>query len=222
MDKRTKVRNIIIITALTVALLAFFSYAFSDDWISVGIFTACIVFPVLILLDGSLTKVERSRIFVIYIVAFFVIFSSGQLTSRQEASLTLFASEQTDRSIFGWEMPASWFQSFNPLFVVILAYIMPGIWGFLNKRNMEPASPTKQAIGLLLLSLGYLFICFGVKDAIPGVKVSMIWLTGLYFIHTMGEIALSPIGLSMVNKLSPLRFASLMMGIWYLSTATPK
>ncbi len=67
---------------------------------------------------------------------------------------------------------------------------------------------------------GYLFICFGVKDAIPGVKVSMIWLTGLYFIHTMGEIALSPIGLSMVNKLSPLRFASLMMGIWYLSTAT--
>ena len=120
----------------------------------------------------------------------------------------------------GWEMPASWFQSFNPLFVVVLAYIMPGVWGFLNKRKMEPASPTKQAIGLLLLSLGYLFICFGVKDAVPGVKVSMIWLTGLYFIHTMGEIALSPIGLSMVNKLSPLRFASLMMGIWYLSTAT--
>ena len=75
-------------------------------------------------------------------------------------------------------------------------------------------------LNLLLLSLGYLFICFGVKDAVPGVKVSMIWLTGLYFIHTMGEIALSPIGLSMVNKLSPLRFASLMMGIWYLSTAT--
>lgn len=150
MDKRTKVRNIIIITALTVALIAF-SYAFSDDWISVGIFTACIVFPVLILLDGSLTKVERSRIFVIYIVAFFVIFFWAAY-EQAGASLTLFASEQTDRSIFGWEMPASWFQSFNPLFVVILAYIMPGIWGFLNKRNMEPASPTKQAIGLLLLS----------------------------------------------------------------------
>ena len=62
--------------------------------------------------------------------------------------------------------------------------------------------------------------CFGVKDVQPGVKVSLIWLTGLYFIHTMGEIALSPIGLSMVNKLTPVRFASLMMGIWYLSTAT--
>ena len=85
---------------------------------------------------------------------------------------------------------------------------MPGVWGFLNKRGMEPASPTKQAVGLLLLSLGYLVICFGVKDAQPGVKVSLIWLTGLYFIHTM------------VNKLTPIRFASLMMGIWYLSTAT--
>lgn len=186
---------------------------------SIGIFTACIVFPVLILLDGSLTKIERSRIFVIYIVAFFVIFFWAAY-EQAGASLTLFASEQTNRDIFGWEMPASWFQSFNPLFVVVLAYIMPGVWGFLNKRKMEPASPTKQAIGLLLLSLGYLFICFGVKDAVPGVKVSIIWLTGLYFIHTMGEIALSPIGLSMVNKLSPLRFASLMMGIWYLSTAT--
>ena len=131
-----------------------------------------------------------------------------------------FASEQTDRVILGWEMPASWIQSFNPFFVVILAAIMPGVWGALGKRGMEPASPTKQAIGLLLLSLGYLVICFGVKDVQPGIKVSLIWLTGLYFIHTMGEICLSPIGLSMVNKLTPIRFASLMMGIWYLSTAT--
>jgi POT family proton-dependent oligopeptide transporter len=116
-------------------------------------------------------------------------------------------------------MPASWFQSFNPLFVVILAAFMPGVWRALDKRGLEPASPTKQAIGLLLLSLGYLFICFGVRDLQPGVKVSMLWLTGLYFIHTMGEICLSPIGLSMVNRLTPLRFASLMMGIWYMSNA---
>lgn len=109
---------------------------------SIGIFTACIVFPVLILLDGSLTKIERSRIFVIYIVAFFVIFFWAAY-EQAGASLTLFAAEQTDRTVFGWEMPASWFQSFNPLFVVVLAYIMPGIWSFLNKRKMEPASPTK-------------------------------------------------------------------------------
>jgi len=219
MTRQQKIRNLFVILGLSTVLATLFYCIFGDDWVSIGIFTACIVFPIVILLDGSLTKIERSRIFVIYIVAFFVIFFWAAY-EQAGASLTLFAAEQTDRTIFGWEMPASWFQSFNPFFVVILAYIMPGFWSFLNKRKMEPASPTKQAIGLLLLSLGYLFICFGVKDAVPGVKVSIIWLTGLYFIHTMGEIALSPIGLSMVNKLTPVRFASLMMGIWYLSTAT--
>lgn len=204
---------------LAIALAGFFYWCFGDDWISIGIFTACIVFPVSILLEGSLTKTERDRIFVIYIIAFFVIFFWAAY-EQAGASLTLFASEQTDRVILGWEMPASWIQSFNPFFVVILAAIMPGVWGALGKRGMEPASPTKQAIGLLLLSLGYLVICLGVKDVQPGIKVSLIWLTGLYFIHTMGEICLSPIGLSMVNKLTPIRFASLMMGIWYLSTAT--
>lgn len=217
--KNNTLFNYLLLGALTVALVSFFYWCFGNDWISIGIFTACIVFPVSILLEGSLTKIERSRIFVIYIIAFFVIFFWAAY-EQAGASLTLFASEQTDRMIFGWEMPASWIQSFNPLFVVLLAAIMPSVWGGLNKRGMEPASPTKQAIGLLLLSLGYLVICFGVKDALPGVKVSLIWLTGLYFIHTMGEIALSPIGLSMVNKLTPIRFASLMMGIWYLSTAT--
>ena len=214
-----KKRNYLLLGVLTIALAVFFYWCFGNDWISIGIFTACIVFPVSILLEGSLTKIERDRIFVIYIIAFFVIFFWAAY-EQAGASLTLFASEQTDRVIFGWEMPASWIQSFNPFFVVILAAIMPGVWGFLNKRGMEPASPTKQAIGLLLLSLGYLVICFAVKDVQPGVKVSLIWLTGLYFIHTMGEIALSPIGLSMVNKLTPIRFASLMMGIWHLSTAT--
>ena len=218
-DKSKKLRNYLLLGLLTVALATFFYWCFGDEWISIGIFTACIVFPVSILLEGSLTKIERDRIFVIYIIAFFVIFFWAAY-EQAGASLTLFASEQTDRVILGWEMPASWIQSFNPFFVVILAAIMPGVWGFLNRRGLEPASPTKQAIGLMLLSLGYLVICFGVKDVQPGVKVSLIWLTGLYFIHTMGEIVLSPIGLSMVNKLTPVRFASLMMGIWYLSTAT--
>lgn len=212
-------RNYFILGLLALALACFFYWCFGNDWISIGIFTACIVFPVSILIQGSLTKIERSRIFVIYIIAFFVIFFWAAY-EQAGASLTLFASEQTDRVILGWEMPASWIQSFNPLFVVILAAIMPGVWATLGNRGMEPASPTKQAIGLLLLSLGYLVICFGVKDVLPGVKVSLLWLTGLYFIHTLGEICLSPIGLSMVNKLTPIRFASLMMGIWYLSTAT--
>lgn len=201
-----------------ITLFSLFFFAFGADLVSCGIYSACIGIPTYILFDGSLTKIERSRITVIYIIAFFVIFFWSAY-EQAGASLTLFAAEQTDRTLFGWEMPASYFQAFNPLFVVVLAYIMPAIWSFLNKRKMEPASPTKQAIGLFLLSLGYLVIAFGVKDIQPGVKTSMMWLTGLYFIHTMGEMSLSPIGLSMVNKLTPARFASLMIGVWYLSMA---
>lgn len=219
LTRSQRIRRAIIISIMTVALIAFFSYCFGDDIISILIFTACIVFPAVILLDPTLTKIERERILVIYIIAFFVIFFWAAY-EQAGASLTLFASEQTDRYIFGWEMPASWIQSLSPLFVVIWAALIPGVWKYLNDRNMEPSSPTKQAIGLLLLSLGYLFLCFGVHHLVPGVKVGLIWLTGLYFLHTLGEIALSPIGLSMVNKLTPVRFTSLMMGIWYLSTAT--
>jgi len=100
-----------------------------------------------------------------------------------------------------------------------LAPLMAWIWTKLGDKKMEPASPYKQALGLFLLALGYLFIAFGVKDVDPNLKVSMMWLVGLYFIHTVGELALSPIGLSMVVKLSPVKFTSLLMGVWFLAMA---
>jgi POT family proton-dependent oligopeptide transporter len=136
------------------------------------------------------------------------------------ASLTYFAEEQTDRTLFGREVPASAFQSINAVAIVIFAPLFVWIWGFLGKRNMEPASPFKQALGLFLLAIGYLVIAFGVKGIDPSTKVNMGWLVGLYTIHTFGELCLSPIGLSMVNKLSPARLASLLMGVWFLSTAS--
>lgn len=115
------------------------------------------------------------------------------------------------------ELPASSFQSLNSVFVVSFAPIFAWIWIKLGKY--EPSAPTKMAIGLLLLSLGYLWIAFGVKNIAPGIKVSMIWLTGMYLLHTWGELCLSPIGLSLVNKLSPLKFSSLLMAVWFLANA---
>jgi POT family proton-dependent oligopeptide transporter len=114
-------------------------------------------------------------------------------------------------------VPASLFQSLNSIFVVTLAPIFAWLWLKLGRH--EPSSPTKMAIGLLLLCLGYLWIAFGVNSVQPGIKVSMIWLTGMYMMHTMGELCLSPIGLSLVNKLAPLKFASLLMAVWFLANA---
>ncbi len=188
------------------------------DWIGSAIYAIGIMMPLFIIADKSLTKVERLRILVIFIISFFVIFFWSAF-EQAGASLTFFADEQTNRNIFGWEMPASYFQSFNAIFVVTLAPLFALLWSLLGKRGVEPSSPVKQAIGLFLLSMGYLVIAFGVRGVDSHMKVSILWLTGLYFIHTMGELCLSPIGLSIVNKLAPARFASLLMAVWFLSNA---
>jgi POT family proton-dependent oligopeptide transporter len=216
----------VLVGMITLVVLRLYVFTTADEtmikmvnnYISAFIFAISLAIPLIIIFDPSLNKVEKQRIGVIYIVAFFVIFFWAAF-EQAGASLTFFAAEQTNRNILGFSMPASWFNSFNAVFIVILAPVISVLWTALSKRGLEPASPYKQAYGLFLLALGYVFIAFGVDGVEPGVKVSMIWLTGLYLIHTIGELFLSPIGLSMVNKLAPVRFASLLMGVWFLSTA---
>ena len=121
------------------------------------------------------------------------------------------------QSVTKEEIPASWFQSLNSAFVVLFAPFFAWLWLALGKK--EPSSPTKMALGLMLLALGYLWIAHGVDNVGPGIKVSMIWLTGMYALHTSGELCLSPIGMSLVNKLSPAKFLSLLMAIWFTANA---
>ena len=204
--------------AVYIVLWPLFIYGAGFNYLSTFIFATSIASAGFVLTDPSLTKVERDRIIVVYIIAFFVLFFWAAF-EQAGASLTLFADRQTNRQIGGWEMPASWFQSFNAAFVVIFAPIFAWVWGFLGKRNAEPASPIKQAFGLALLAAGYLWIAYGVQGVSPTTKVSIIWLTGLYLLHTFGELCLSPIGLSMVARLAPMRLASLLMGIWFMSNA---
>jgi POT family proton-dependent oligopeptide transporter len=255
--------------------------------ISSVIFAAAVAMPGLIISDRSLTPVERERIWVIYISAFFVIFFWSAF-EQAGASLTFFAEEQTNRDL-GWhvpmvavylgsaavlgvlvvlflwarralreeplslsaiaylllaaaagyvvyqnvawlqegkggldipDVPASYFQSVNAIAIVLFAPFFSGLWTRLGNRNLEPPSIVKQALGLVLLALGFLVIALRVHDLPPGVKVSMFWLIALYVIHTWGELCLSPIGLGMVAKLSPVRFGSLLMGVWFLANAT--
>lgn len=207
------------ITAIVlVAIALILKYVVELDWIGSLIFSSAIALPFLIITDKSLTSDERQRVMVIFILAFFVIFFWACF-EQAGASLTLFADEQTNRNLFGWEMPASWFQSINPLTIVVLAPLFTMLWGWLGKRNSEPSSPLKMAIGLLLLALGYVVIAYGVHGVDSQTKISMWFLVTLYVLHTMGELCLSPIGLSMVSKLAPVRFASLLMGTWFLANA---
>lgn len=166
--------------------------------------------------DRTLNKQEKERIGVIFIVAFFVIFFWSAF-EQAGASLTFFADRQTRRDLGFFTIPASFFQSLNSIFVIMFAPIFAWLWLKLGKK--EPSAPTKMALGLFLLALGYLWIAFGVRDVSATTKVSMIWLTGMYALHTWGELCLSPIGLSLVNKLAPLKFASLLMAVWFLANA---
>ncbi len=173
---------------------------------------------IFILTDKSLTKVETQRIYVLYIVAFFVIFFWSAF-EQAGSSLTFIADNQTDTRIFGWRMPPSMVQNFNGFFVIIFALPFSALWLWLQKRGKEPISTAKQAIGLALVSLGYLIIALQVKDLGTSGKLGVIWLILLYLLHTWGELCLSPIGLSLVAKLAPKRFASLLMGVWFLGNA---
>lgn len=182
------------------------------------IYASGVSLGIFILSDKSLTKIETQRILVLYVVAFFVIFFWAAF-EQAGSSLTFIANNQTDTNIFGWQMPPTMVQSFNGIFILVFALPFSAFWLWLQKKGLEPMSTVKQAIGLGLIALGYLIIGLQVKDLGTAGKLGVIWLIVLYLLHTWGELCLSPIGLSLVAKLAPKRFGSLLMGVWFLGNA---
>jgi POT family proton-dependent oligopeptide transporter len=164
-----------------------------------------------------LTGSEWKRIAVILVLFVFAILFWGAF-EQAGSTLTLFADRYTRLSLLGWSFPSSWFQAEQPLFVIALAPVFAWMWIRLGKR--EPSSPAKFAMGLFLVGLGYLILVPAAAAAQSrGIRVSPMWLTTLYFIHTLGELCLSPVGLSLVTKLAPRKVVGLMMGVWFLATA---
>lgn len=186
------------------------------DYLTYVLVASPILIGFIIFSDKTLSTIEKQRVAVIFSVSFFVVFFWSAF-EQAGASLTFFAEEQTQRDLGFFTVPASFFASLNSIYVVLFAPLFAWLWLKMGKR--EPSSPTKMSLGLFLLSLGYLWIAFGVKDVSVGTKVSMIWLLGMYALHTWGELCLSPIGLSLVNKLAPIKFASLLMAVWFLASA---
>jgi POT family proton-dependent oligopeptide transporter len=168
--------------------------------------------------DKTLNAIEKKKVLVLFTVSFFVVFFWSAF-EQAATSLTFFAAENTQRDLGFYVVPAGYFASLNSIFVVLLAPLVALIWIKLGKRNREPSSPLKMAMGLMLLALGYVWIATGVNGVGAGVKVSMIWLIGMYMMHTLGELCLSPIGLSLFNKLAPIKFASLLMAVWFTANA---
>lgn len=168
--------------------------------------------------DQPLTKEEWQRVAVIVILSVFVIFFWAGF-EQAGGTMNLFAFEQTNRHIGSWEMPATWFQGFNPIFIVALAPLFSILWAWNDKKKWGLPTPGKMGVGMIVLGLGFVLMYYGQQVADAEGQAGMMWLVVVYLLHTMGELCLSPIGLSMVTKLSPVRIVSLMMGVWFACTA---
>ena len=169
-----------------------------------------------VLLFGKLSTAEKKRIVLIFV--FFmaaVLFWAG--FEQAGSSMNLFAERLTDRVIFGWTMPASFLQSVNSIFLIVLAPFFGALWIKLAAR--QPSTPAKMGFGLVFLAVGFLVLAWGASFTANGARVSMMWLIGTYFLHTVGELCLSPVGLSSVTKLAPKSLVGQLMGTWFMGTA---
>ena len=177
-----------------------------------------VIYFVYIMLFGELDSVGKKRVGAIFV---FFIFSTMFWAGFEQAgsSLNLFAERFTDRVIMGWEMPASWLQSVNPLLIITFAPLFGVLWVWLSKRKLEPSTPLKFSFGLLFLGLGFLVMVGAANIAAGGGKAAPTWLITTYILHTTGELCLSPVGLSMVTKLSPKKIVGQMMGVWFMSVS---
>jgi POT family proton-dependent oligopeptide transporter len=167
-------------------------------------------------LSGGWTAAERRQLAVI-LVLFVGAAVFWSVFEQAGSTLNLFAERSTRRDLFGLEFPASWFQSLNPLFIILLAPAFAWLWVRLGSR--EPGSPAKFAIGLLCAGLGFAVLVAAARVAGEGGRVSPVWLVATYLLHTVGELCLSPVGLSAMTRLAPARVAGLMMGVWFLAAS---
>lgn len=170
---------------------------------------------------GGLTSDEKKRSAVIFVLfVFAAIFWAA--FEQAPTSLQLFANDFTDRNLFGFEVPATWFQSVNSAFIIIMSPVFAALWVAMAKRSIDLSSPSKFALGLALAGVGFLLMVFAANTVVATggrVMVSPWWLIASYFFQTCGELFLSPVGLSSMTTLSPRRYVGQMMGIWFLAAS---
>jgi POT family proton-dependent oligopeptide transporter len=214
--------------ALVVALFALAaSGTLSLDPVSIGtnmtaiLVGLAVVFFVTVFLDKENSRQERRQIVVI-LVLFVAAAIFWAAFEQAPTSLNLFARDFTDRSLGGWEIPATWFQSVNTFFIILLAPVFAAIWVGMGKSGKELSSPAKFTLGLVLAGLGFALMIIPANMIVQSggaLLVAPWWLVGSYFLQTAGELCLSPVGLSSMTKLSPRKYVGQMMGIWFLATS---
>lgn len=187
-------------------------------YLGVSAWLVVLIFFVYLWTLGGHTAEENKRLGVIFwLFIMIAVFWSG--FEQAGTSLNLFARDFTSRSVLGLQLPAGWFQSINAGFIIIMAPLFAMLWLRLDRMNANPSLPVKAGLGLLGLASGFFVIAWGAANAGPDNLASPAWLVVMYYLHTVGELCISPIGLSAITKLSPVRRVGQMMGVWFVGTA---
>jgi len=166
---------------------------------------------------GPLTREQRRRVTALLVIIAFTI-PFWMAFEQTGSSMNFFADQRTDRVVLGYGFPAPWFQSVNSAVLLLAAPAFAALWTWLGRRNREPSTPAKMTAAMALMAAGFAVMVLGARRSDGGQLVSPMWLVVTYTLHTFGELCLSPIGLSLVTKLAPVRLASLLMGVWFLAT----
>jgi POT family proton-dependent oligopeptide transporter len=206
------------VAVMSIWLFSGFMPSLIPVWLPFALGGILMSFVVFSLFRAKLGKEEWYRVIVVFVLSIFVIFFWMGF-EQAGGTMTLFALEQTDRHIFGWEMPVVFFQGFNPIFIFVLAPVFSILWAWNDKHKWGLSTSAKMGWGLILLGAGFGVMYLGQESARVHGQAALYWLVLVYLIHTIAELFLSPIGLSMVTKLSPVRVVSLMMGVWFFCTA---
>ncbi|OHU84594.1 MULTISPECIES: peptide MFS transporter [Pseudoalteromonas] len=204
------------ITALTYAGVIVINPVILAQYVAVAFTVIFFAYYALIYFKGNLSEDEKKKMWAL----FFVCVASACFWSGFEqagSSLNLFARDYTDRMVGSFSIPTAWFQSANAIFIIILSPFFAALWINLAKRMITPSYNLKCAIGLVIMASGFLVMFMASQYAAQGLKVAPYWLITTYFLHTVGELCLSPVALSAVSRLSPQRFAGQMMGVFVLT-----
>ncbi|KOV61600.1 amino acid transporter [Streptomyces sp. AS58] len=221
-EKYTTLRKSALWAGIAVVFYAIvgFSGSYTLNWILVPLTLLGVIIPVMVLTrikrDRELDRAEQSKMsayiwFFVAAAVFWMIYDQGGST------LSLFADSSAENSVFGWEFPVSWYQSVNPVLIMALAPVFAWFWLALNRRGKEPSTIVKFGSGLVLVGTSFFLFLAPLSIAEGGHKAAAMWLVAIYFTQTVGELLLSPVGLSVTTKMAPAKYASQMMGVWFLA-----
>ncbi|WP_369047700.1 peptide MFS transporter [Tenacibaculum sp. UWU-22] len=211
---------IIVVTLIIVSIYyAGFQMSDIDHWAYAVLFVfLSLVIGMLMMIYKSLrNQIEKDR-FLVVLLSFFLVIVFWGAFEQAGGLMNLYAENKTNRVLFGWEIPTIWFQSLNAGFIILFAVTVANFWAKRKLKNKEASSLFKMATGTIIMGLGFVFMVFAAKDYTANGSSSMYWLVLAYFFHTIGELCSSPVSLSFVTKLAPVRYASLMMGLYFAST----